>query len=204
MKTVVFILVVVFLLLAVAYLFYLRSQRHPARHILRTGEPLPSFQAVAEDGTALSSASLQGRPAVILFVRGSWCPFCTRQVEKLTRHYKEIVSLGARLILLTPKPLDTTRRVAEFFGVEFEFWLDENLQIARQLGLLLDKGVPKSHRSQFGRDTVWPAAVISDDNGTVRFVQISRTIADRPNPTRLLDELRKLKNEPQPPRTRTS
>ena len=184
-------MIVLFLLVAAAYLYFLRSQRHPARKILRTGEPLPTFEAVAENGTPLPSGSLHGSPAVILFVRGSWCPFCTRQVEKLTRHYKDIVSHGARLVLLTPKPLETTRRVAEFFNVEFEFWLDEDLQIARRLGLLLDQGVPKKHRNEYGNDTVWPAAVITDAKGIVRYVNISRTIADRPNAGKLLEELRK-------------
>ena len=56
---------------------------------LAEGKPLPSIRAVDENGHDVDSGSLGGAPAVILFVRGNWCPFCTKQVEKLTEHYKE-------------------------------------------------------------------------------------------------------------------
>ena len=51
--------------------------------------------------------------------------FCSKQVKNLTGYYKDIVDLGAKLIVITPKPLETTRRVAQFFEVEFDFWLDD-------------------------------------------------------------------------------
>ncbi|MBT8098204.1 MAG: peroxiredoxin family protein [Gammaproteobacteria bacterium] len=113
------------------------------------------------------------------------------QVRELTRHYKEIVDLGARLIFVTPNPLETTRRVAEFFEVEFDFWLDTDSAIAKQLGLDMPAGVPGEHRKEYGADTVWPTALIVDATGIIRYSKLSRYIIDRPNPGALLDELRK-------------
>jgi peroxiredoxin len=115
--------------------------------VLRRGQPLPDFHTFDEAGNPIRSTQLHGSAAVILFVRGNWCPFCSSQVENLTVHYKDIIDLGARLILITPKPLETTRRVAEFFEVEFEFWLDDGLAVTKQLDLLQESGVPKDHRS---------------------------------------------------------
>ena len=129
----------------------------------------------------------------MLFVRGNWCPFCTRQVEALTRYYKEIVDLGARLIFVTPKPLETTRRVAEFFEVEFDFWMDDQLTAVKQLGLLMPAKVPGDHRKEYGADTVWPTALVIDAAGIIRFSKLSRLVVDRPNPKALLNELRKLR-----------
>ncbi len=137
------------------------------------------------------SVDLRGAPAVILFVRGNWCPFCSRQVSDLAQHYREIIDLGARLILVTPKPLETTRRVAEFFDVEFDFWLDENLSVTRRLGLLHAGGVPDDYDREYGRDTTWPAALVVDAAGIIRFVELSRHISDRPDPSVLLQEIRK-------------
>jgi peroxiredoxin len=136
------------------------------------------------------STELHGTATVMLFVRGNWCPFCSTQVEDLTVHYKDIVDLGARLILVTPKPLQTTRRVAEFFEVEFDFWLDEDLAVSRQLGLLLESGVPDDSRKEYGADTVWPTAMVIDPSGIIRYTELSRFIADRPEPETLLRELR--------------
>ena len=138
----------------------------------------------------MRSTELHGTATVMLFVRGNWCPFCSSQVENLTVHYKDIVDLGARLILVTPKPLETTRRVAEFFKVEFDFWLDVDLAVAKQLGLLHKSGVPDDHRKEYGADTVWPTALVIDPSGIIRYTELSKFIVDRPDPKILSQELR--------------
>ncbi|MCH8302047.1 MAG: AhpC/TSA family protein [Proteobacteria bacterium] len=164
----------------------------PVPDKLKPGQPLPDFQAVDEDGNRVSSSELAGTPAILLFVRGSWCPFCSKQVANLTRVYKEITDSGAKLILITPKTLATTRRVAEIFEVDFEFWLDDSLKIAKQLGLVLEAGVPDDHRKEYGEDTLWPTSLVVDSNGIIRFTELSRFIADRPSPEKLLKVLRNL------------
>ena len=181
-------------ILAVGIWWKLRdtSRGRPTPEALRTGRPLPDFSAVDEKGDPVSSSQLIGSPAVLLFVRGSWCPFCSRQVENLTRNYKEIAQSGARLILLTPQPLETTRRVADFFEVEFEFWLDESMHVAKQLGLLLPAGVPDDYRKEYGEDTIWPASLVTDAEGIIRYSGISKFIVDRPNPEKLLSVVKNL------------
>jgi peroxiredoxin len=157
---------------------------------LEPGSPLPDFRATDEQGAPVRSIELHGAPAVILFVRGNWCPFCSRQVSNLTQHYRDIVDLGARLILITPKPLETTRRVAEFFKVEFDFWLDDQLEVTNQLGLLQKGGVPKDYDKEYGRDTTWPTALVVDAAGIIRYTELSKHISDRPDPALLLREIR--------------
>jgi len=159
---------------------------------LQPGQPLPAFDALDEDGKIRHSDDLRGRPTVILFVRGSWCPFCSRQVANLTKHYKDINELGARLILITPKPLQTTRRVAKLFEVEFEFWLDDDLAIANQLGLVLSSGVPADYQNEYGKDTYWPASIVVDGNGIIRHTWLSKFIMDRPDPAKLFDAVKSL------------
>jgi len=181
------------ILLVSAILIFLKKKSGPSvPGPLRPGNSLPDFTAADEQGNPVRSTQLVGSPTVILFVRGNWCPFCTRQVEDLTRHYKDIVDLGAKLILVTPKPLETTLRVAEFFEVEFEFWLDDQLNAAKQLGLVQPAGVPGDHLKEYGADTVWPTALVVDAAGIIRFAKLSRFIIDRPDPKLLLKELRKL------------
>lgn len=159
---------------------------------LRKGEQLPSFSAIHEDGSTVSSSDLLGSPAVILFVRGNWCPFCSRQVEEVTSHYKSLSELGAKLILITPKPLATTRRVAEMFGVEFDFWLDESLHIAESFGIVMSEGVPESQYKMYGHNTFWPTALVVDKNGVIRYSKLSRLLFDRPDSAALVKELKKL------------
>ena len=158
---------------------------------LKAGSPLPDFRAVDEQGDPVRSVELHGSPTVVLFVRGNWCPFCSRQVSNLTQHYRDIIDLGAKLVLITPKPLETTRRVAEFFKVEFDFWLDEDLAVTRQLGLLQEGGVPKDYDREYGRDTTWPTALVVDAAVIIRYAELSKHISDRPDPKVLLREIRR-------------
>lgn len=158
---------------------------------LKPGSPLPDFRAVDEQGDPVRSVELHGSPTVLLFVRGNWCPFCSRQVSNLTQHYRDIVDLGAKLVLITPKPLETTRRVADFFKVEFDFWLDDKLAVTQQLGLLQKGGVPGDYDGEYGKDTVWPTAMVVDAAGIIRYTELSKHISDRPDPETLFSEIRK-------------
>ncbi len=182
----------VILLIAVVWIFLKKKRGPSVPAALRLGQSLPDFMATDEQGNPVRSTQLVGSPTVMLFVRGNWCPFCTKQVADLTRHYKDIVDLGAKLVFVTPKPLETTRRVAEFFEVEFDFWLDDQLNVSKQLGLVKLAGVPGGHRKEYGTDTVWPTALVVDAAGIIRFSDVSRTVVDRPDPKLLLDELTKL------------
>ena len=176
---------------AVAGFLFWRQNARPVPAMLQRGQPLPEFEAVDEQGNNLNSRQLGGSAVVMIFVRGSWCPFCSRQVKNLTTYYKEINDLGAKLIFVTPKPLETTRRVAEFFEVDFEFWLDESLGASKALGLLLEDGVPKDYLKEYGGETIWPTSLVIDSEGIIRFVELSKHIIDRPNPRTLVRELRK-------------
>jgi peroxiredoxin len=132
-------LVVLLLVAGAAYLYY---RMHGARQVpeqLRRGQPLPEFAALDEAGNPLHTRDLRETPVVMIFVRGNWCPFCSRQVKNLTGYYKDIVDLGARLVLVTPRPQETTQRVARFFDVELEFWLDESLAAHDLAGVARDR-----------------------------------------------------------------
>ena len=176
--------------IAVAWALLRANTSRPVPARIRRGQPLPDFAAEDEQGDPVRSTELHGAAAVLLFVRGSWCPFCSAQVEDLTRHYKDIVDAGARLILVTPKPLETTRRVAEFFEVEFDFWLDESLHVARQLGLVLAAGVPGEYQKEYGNDTVWPTMIVVNAAGIITYIKLAKTMADRPNPKELLQAIK--------------
>ncbi len=184
--------VAVVLLAGILYLLWKKGGGRTVPEQLKPGQPLPEFRAVDEGGNRLHSTDLSGAPAIMLFVRGSWCPFCSKQVADLTRVYKQITDAGAKLILVTPKPLETTRRVADIFGVEFDFWLDESLEIAKQLGIFLEARVPDEQQKEYGEDTLWPTSLVVDANGIIRFAELSKFLVDRPNPEKLLKVVRNL------------
>jgi peroxiredoxin len=193
-NTILIIAIAIIAVLLAAWIWITKRGLRPVPSQLRPGRSLPDFHATDERGDPVRSTALHGSPTVILFVRGNWCPFCSSQVKSLTKYYKDIIDLGAKLVLLTPKPLETTRRVAEFFEVEFDFWLDESLTATEQLGLVQKSGVPGDYEKEYGRDTIWPTALVVDSAGIIRYTELSKHISDRPDPELLLRELKRTLN----------
>jgi len=66
------------------------------------------------------------------------------------------------------------------------------LHVTRQLGLLLPAGVPDDYRKEYGEDTIWPASLVIDAKGIIRYSGISKFIIDRPNPEKLLSVVKNL------------
>lgn len=186
------VLITAGLVCALAYLVFNHYRRSDVAPQLRAGRTLPDVALRTDTGDSVTWHDLKGKPAVIIFLRGSWCPFCNSQVKDLTSHYREINATGATLIFVTPKPLDTTRRVAEIFEVDFTFWIDDDLVTAKALGIEATGEVPKELRDKFGSDTVRPTSIILDAKGIIAYATTSNDVRARPEPEVLLGELRKL------------
>lgn len=187
------VVIVIALLIAAGLAAWLvRRRGEKASDRLVRGRRIPDFTVQTEDGEPAGPADLRGLPAVIIFLRGNWCPFCSSQVEGLTRHYRRINELGARLILVVPEPQQTTRRVGKFFDVDFTFWVDPGLRAAHELGLVDAGGVPEEYRDDFGADTLRPVSVVIDSEGIIRYAYRSKDVRERPDPAEFVKVLERL------------
>ena len=63
------------------------------------GERAPAFAARGPAGEEYEfrPAELE-RPAILIFYRGGWCPFCNLELQALQQHLPEFRSLGAALV----------------------------------------------------------------------------------------------------------
>ncbi len=157
--------------------------------LLDIGKQLPKFMAEDLDGGSVSSDSLAGKPALYMFYRGNWCPFCSAQVKELTGRYKEIIDRGVEVALVSPQPPDFTKRIADIFNVPFHFWVDRDNQAARTLDILHRHGVPVGKRGTFGPDTVLPTVIITDAQGQIIYTDQTDNYRVRPRPERFLAAL---------------
>ncbi|MEL6870771.1 MAG: redoxin domain-containing protein [Pseudomonadota bacterium] len=176
------------LLVAIAGLLWwsLRGTGSSDNGMIAVGKSLPAFTCQHEDGTTVSTDTLRGQRVVMLFVRGSWCPFCSEQVQSLTDHYRHISDVGGKLIIITRRPLSTTQRVADQFNVPFEFWLDKNLAAAQQLQLVDEQTIPDRFHDDFGRRTIRPTVLVIDRDGVIRYSHRASKPSDRPDPARFM------------------
>lgn len=70
--------------------------------LLHPGDPFPAFEVDLVGGGSMSiPESLSGGVGVVLFNRGSWCPFCTAQLRGFQRVTSDLDELGASLVSLS-------------------------------------------------------------------------------------------------------
>jgi peroxiredoxin len=157
---------------------------------LVTGQVIPDFRAKDLNGEEVGPGDLRGRPALYMFYRGNWCPFCMAQVKEITGRYRELADLGVELVLISPQPTGLTQRVAEMFEVPCRFWVDEGLAASHSLGLVHQYGVPAGSLTKtFGEDTVLPTVIIVNPEGRIIFTDQTDNYRVRPDPGLFLKAL---------------
>jgi peroxiredoxin len=100
-----------------------------------------------------SSSLLKKGPLVIVFYRGSWCPYCNIQLHTLQERLSEIRAEGGDLVAISPEKPDGSLTLIQKHNLTFEVLSDPNLKVARKFGLVyqLPKDLQKVYLS-FGND----------------------------------------------------
>ena len=103
---------------------------------LLIGSTVPDVQVQTADGESVSfPAALGDGPAVVVFYRAGWCPFCTRQLGALRDIEEPLKKMGVALIAVsgdTPERLQATSMEGE---VSFTLLSDHALKASKALGL---------------------------------------------------------------------
>jgi len=178
-------------LLLLLYVFwYSRFGRFDSTHLM-VGSKLPRFAGTMADGRAFDSESLLGAPAVLMFYRGNWCPLCMAQIREIARRYQDLESLGINTVLISPQPVELTRKLASQYEVPFTYLVDEGNAIAEELGIAIHNGVPVGIPGGYSPDTVLPTLVVCNDKGTIIFSDQTDNYRVRPEPDVFLAILRR-------------
>ena len=166
-----------------AYLFWYSSYGRRAAPALETGQPLPDFEVFTSEGVAVASRSLVGAPALVLFYRGNWCPFCVTQIREVAAAYRDLDERGVKIVLISPQNEKNSVELADQFDVPMMFWTDRDNAAARQLGIIDEHGLPVG-LEVFGydRDTVLPTVIMTDAIGTVFYSDQTDSYRVRPTP----------------------
>ncbi|MFD2231618.1 peroxiredoxin family protein [Alkalimarinus sediminis] len=173
------------------YLFwYSRFQRDEAVS-LKPGKKLPQFELQDELANTFNSNSLLGRPALLIFYRGNWCPLCMAQIKEVAGQYQTLAGLGVTVALISPQPHENTRGLAEKFDVPFKFLVDPRNSAAKTLGIIAENGTPKGMEVLgYDSDTVMPTVLITDKTGTIIFADLTDNYRVRPEPETFIEVLK--------------
>lgn len=103
---------------------------------LTTGDRAPDFTLPDAFGTAVSlSERLRAGPAVVIFYRGGWCPYCNIQLRAYQRALEGITALGARLLAISPQARDGSLSTVEANQLGFDVLSDVVNRVAHAFGI---------------------------------------------------------------------
>ena len=161
---------------------------------LPAGGAAPGFTARNADGSdfVFDPAALE-RPAMLIFYRGGWCPYCNRHLAELRHVVPELERRGMDVYFLSadsPDNLSTALTgetegldytllsdarlgAAEAFGLAFRM-PDEYFRRAKEFGLDLEAASGETHRA-----LPIPAAYVIDTNGMIRFAHANPDYTQR-------------------------
>ena len=149
---------------------------------LLLGSHLPDAPVRNIDGESTSLfKAVAGKPAVLVFYRGGWCPYCNLQLSELRLVEKDLQALGYQMIAISPdrpeelrKTLgkdelsytllsDSTAAAIKAFGIAYRV---DKPTLAKLVGFGIDleKASGESHHA-----LPVPAVYIVDGEGVLQF-----------------------------------
>ena len=160
--------------------------------VLSEGRQLPVFQANRGDGSEFTSESLLGSPAIIIFFRGNWCPFCVAQIKEMVNSYQQLADKGVKVVFISPQHEKQSAALAQRFQVPCEFLSDRQNRAADTLGIAAEGGLPLGMEALgYDSDTVLPTAIVIDGQGKILYCDQTANYRVRPEPQAYLDVLAK-------------
>ncbi|MDX1625496.1 MAG: peroxiredoxin family protein [Wenzhouxiangellaceae bacterium] len=175
----------------VGWLLYVRwySVQPAAQGAPQAGDPLPDFAVETAEGERVESSALGGRPAVLVFYRGNWCPLCVAQIRELAAAWRD-TSRDATLWFISNQGQARTRAIAERFDMPAAFLRDPGGAAAKTLGLHAAGATPAGlELLGYPRDAAVPTVLVVDGEGIVRFVEVAENYRLRPEPSGYLHHL---------------
>jgi peroxiredoxin len=164
------------------------------------GDPMPDGNLLDVSGQPTTlAAALRSRPAVIVFYRGGWCPYCNIALRTYQAQLAPaLAERGIPLVAISPQTPDGSLSTQETKELTFTVLSDPGNQIAGQLGILtapsdgaraaqLQLGLDLAKVNADGTTTLpMPTVVIVDSAGVIRWIDVHADYTTRTEPDQVL------------------
>jgi peroxiredoxin len=161
---------------------------------LAVGDKAPAINTVSVNGANVSwNALLEKGPVVVVFYRGSWCPFCNVYLATLVKSLPEIQE-NATLIAITPQKPEKVEDTINDKRITFPVVYDEDAALVKAFRSVSEKHeVPGMKKKQYDSLVLpVPATYVIDKKGVVTLRHFDENYKTRLDVNELLKELRRL------------
>jgi peroxiredoxin Q/BCP len=108
---------------------------------IEEGAAAPDFSLPANDGGQVSLKSLRGKPVVLYFYPKDDTPGCTKQACAFRDRSEEFRTLGAVVLGVSGDDVDSHRKFAAKFDLNFPLLADEGFAVSEKYGAYREKNM---------------------------------------------------------------
>ncbi len=186
------------LLLSTLFLF---AQEAPEGLFLNS--KAPDFKAKDQNGNDVRLKDLLKKGKVVLvFYRGEWCPYCNKNLQKLSDSLQLVKDKGATVVAITPETPESIAKTVEKTKANFSIIHDEDMKImkAYEVEFEVPENTLKRYRNggikldevngKNGNYLPVPATYIIDKESTITYRFFNTDYKKRPSVKEILDNLK--------------
>jgi peroxiredoxin len=185
------------------------SAEDAAKNALNVGAKMPAFRLKDANGKIVESRNLlkQGN-LVVVFYRGSWCPFCNVYLRNLQKNMPQIKAAGGNLVAVSVENPDNSLTVAKKNELDFTVLSDPNLSVARKFGIVyqMPKETDELYKSKYSLDIAkhnemekpelpLSATYVINRKGEIVYAFLEPDYKKRAEPQTIIETLLKLKSQ---------
>jgi peroxiredoxin len=166
---------------------------------LGVGVKAPEVSVRNVDGAMVGLGPLFAlKPTVLIFYRGSWCPYCNRHLAALGKIEPQLLALGYQILAVSPDTVAGLRTAADKNKLDYQLFSDREMQAAAAFGVAfrVSETTAKSYTSHgielapiSNGDGYWlpvPAVYLVGRDGVIRFAHTNADYKARLGPAELL------------------
>ena len=150
------------------------------------GAVMPDGDLLDIHGAPTSLAQVRGgRPAVVVFYRGAWCPYCNIALRTYQAELAPALDdRGYAMIAVSPQKPDGSLSAAQTNELTYAVVSDPGNQLASALGILTAPSATVAaaqqklgldlaeHNADGGLTLPMPATIVVDANGVIRWIDV--------------------------------
>jgi peroxiredoxin len=103
---------------------------------IAVGTDAPDAHLLDLDGKEVTlHAIVAGKPAVLIFYRGSWCPYCNAHLSDLVTVEEKLRSLGYQIIAISPDRPDELNRMTTKDHLNYLLFSDPQAEAMKNFGV---------------------------------------------------------------------
>jgi len=157
---------------------------------LLNGEKIPNAILSDVSGKKFDlNKAVSEKPTVLIFYRGGWCPYCSRQLSGLQQAAPELEKLGYQIIAISTDTPEELMQSATKEKLDYKLLSDADLSLSKQFGIAYK--APEAYwnmlpKTTGGLDTELllpvPSVFILDKSGIIHFEYINPDFKQRLSP----------------------